>query len=223
MKYLSFLLIPILAACGPGKNPDLCQVSNPNSNVTVHSYGDSITAGAGASVFCAGYQADFTNDLGANGDDEGISGSTLNAEMPRILSLQAAPQDIITLLPGFNDVTQFGSDQMHLESFRENLITSLNYLSTQGKMVLVGTTLYASVGMQATQVPLHTNQNVDLYVAVIKDVVTTMISQGKTTLHLVDTNSVYTPDTMTDNNIHPDDHGHAVLANLFLESYEGAL
>lgn len=218
MKYLVLALA--LIGCA-GKNPDLCQIQTPGSNVTVHSYGDSITAGAGASVFCSGYQALFTIGIGANGDDEGISGSTLEAEMPRIVALQAAPQDINTILPGFNNVSLYGSDPSQLQAFHDNLIEALTFLGTQGRFTLVGTTLYASTNMIAADIPNHTNANVDLYVNVIKEVVASLQARGMTNLILVDTNTIYNPDTMSNNNYHPDDYGHSILAQAFLQAYQG--
>jgi lysophospholipase L1-like esterase len=242
-KYKLFSLILIglgLTGCA-GVPAPLCQVQTFGSNVYVHSYGDSITAGAGTaqisigsnhstdSDFCYGYQALFTEDIGANADNRGVSGSIFSAEYPSIMAMAAgtatgvginvdAPQDINTLLPGYNDVTNFGSDPNHLAQFQTNLTTALMHIGTLGTMTLVGTTLYMSAVAQPGD-PLHTNATVDLYVAVIETVVAQVQATGLP-VYLVDTNSVYDPNTMSINNIHPDNAGHLVIANEFLKVYQ---
>jgi lysophospholipase L1-like esterase len=202
--------------CGPGTNPPLCQVQTPGANLTVHSFGDSITAGAGASNFCLGYQADFTNSIKANGDDEGISGSTLEQEMPSILAMNPNLNDVTTLLPGFNDVSQFGDDPDHLLQFQFTLTQAIGELASKSRILMVGTTMYATEQMQSQYIPLHTNEAVDLYVEVIKQIVAQV---NLPNVILVDTNHSYDPNTMSSNNYHPDDYGHRVIANLFVISY----
>jgi lysophospholipase L1-like esterase len=199
----------------------------------VHSFGDSITVGAGADHFCNGYQALFTTTIGANGDDEGISGSMFVTSTYNIMSwfvqvpesqvvatnnYKTHDYDINTVLPAYNDVTNFGADPTHLAQFQADLLAALSYTGTLGKMTLVGTTLYASDVMQPG-IPLHTNANVDQYVAVIKSVVAQVAATGLP-VYLVDTNAIYDPNTMSSNNIHPDNYGHAVIAQAFIEAYE---
>ncbi len=227
MKYLVCLVALVTLNCA-GVNPNLCQVQTPGADFTVHSFGDSITAGAGTSPitigqnttnsnFCDGYQALFTEGVQGNDDNEAVSGSTLtsNNEIGRIMALnEESENDINTLLPGFNDVSQFGSDPDHLAQFQADLTEGLTHLASMGKITIVGTTLYVSDEMLPT-VPLHTNSNVDLYVAVIKQVTNLLQSQGLPIV-LVDTNAVYDPNTMSSNNIHPNNDGHRVLANAFL-------
>lgn len=234
---MKYLLCVFLALMGCAENPPpLCQVQTQGSNVYVHSYGDSITAGAGtasiqigqnttSSNFCDGYQALFTAAIKANADNEAISGSTFTSvnEYNRMMALnQEGPDDINTLLPGFNDVSQYGSDQPHLDLFQTDLTVALTHTASMGKMTLVGTTLYMTAQMQIQFWPLHTNANVDLYVTVIKQVVNQLQSQGLP-IYLVDTNAIYDPNTMSSNNYHPDNYGHQILAQAFLSVYQGAL
>ena len=98
-----------------GMPADPCKITTPGSQVNVWSFGDSITAGAGAGHACLGYQALFTEDIGGNSQDEGISGSPLTIEFQYIMKLQYSDKiSINTLLPGFNDVSFYGADSTHL-------------------------------------------------------------------------------------------------------------
>lgn len=230
MKLLLGLVLFSIGCAGVPAN--LCQVKTPGATFMVHSFGDSITGGAGTSGYtignqtsdsdlCLGYQALFTTDIGANDDNQAVSGSTFISinEFTKIMALSGQHQDINTVLPGFNDVTQFGPDADHLSIFEYDLTQALIHLSQNGKMTLVGTTLYATTAMQAVAIPLHTNANVDLYVNTIKQVVNQLQSQGLSNIYLVDTNAIYNPNTMSNNNYHPDNYGHQVLANAFYQAY----
>jgi lysophospholipase L1-like esterase len=129
------------------------------------------------------------------------------------------PQDINTVLPGYNDVTNFGGDMDHLNKFIQELTVGLTHLGQMGNKTFVGTTLYASTQMQNEQIHFHTNANVDLYVNAIKQVINLLQNQGLP-IYLVDTNAVYDPNTMSTGNIHPNNAGHQVLANAFIQVYE---
>lgn len=219
MKYLYLALLFLSACSNQNQHMSVCQVTTPGSQSTIHSYGDSITFGVGATEPCNSYQAVFTADAKADSDDQGIPGSRLDQEMSGIMSLQGQSSDINTLLPGFNDISQFGDDAAHLAQFQILLTNAITALSQQGKFVFVGTPIYASLTMQAALIPQHTNANVDLYVNVIKSVVSTLQAQGLSNVVLVDTNAIFNPETMTYGDFHPDDYGHSVLANAFYQKY----
>ena len=202
--------------CGQSVTPSACYVRS-DSNVTVHSFGDSITVGGGASNSCNGYVPLFDRMINATSDNEGISGSPLTDEMSVILGdWSSKQQDISTLLPGFNDVRLYGSDPTHLAEFEQALTLAIQTLANKTRLVLVGTTLYATLLMQQTQIPNQTNANVDLYVNVIKQVISSLSYPN---VVLVDTNAIYNPDTMSDNNFHPDDTGHEAIAQAFYQQY----
>lgn len=235
MKCLIVLTLAYISIGCAGKNPDLCQIQTPGSTAYVHSFGDSITAGAGSDHFCNSYQALFTQDVGMNGDNMAVSGSPLVSTVEygnmmamfldngteHVGSFQDSPQDINTLLTGHNDLRLFGMDPDHFATFQQEFIQSLEHLSSLGHMTLVGTTLYITDAMQV-QFPGWSNANVDTYVAFEKSAVAAMQAQGYP-LVLVDTNAVFDPNTMTTNDVHPNDFGHATLAKTFLSAYQGAL
>lgn len=203
-----------------GMPADPCKIITPGSQINVWSFGDSITAGAGAGHACLGYQALFTEDIGGNSQDEGLSGTPLTLEFQYIMRLNYSDTvSINTLLPGFNDVSFYGVDPTHVALFQYDLTQALIHLNSMGKMTLVGTTLYMSPGMQAEYYPLHTNSNTDQYVNITKQVVSSLQGQGFSNLYLVDTNAVYDPNTMASSDFHPSVYGHQVLANAFYQVY----
>jgi lysophospholipase L1-like esterase len=220
MKLLSLILVLFSLGCA-GLPADPCKIITPGSSVNVWSFGDSITAGAGAGHACLGYQALFTEDIGANSQDVALSGTPLTVEFQFIMRLNYSNGiDINTLLAGFNDVSFYGVDPTHLALFEYDLTQSLLHLSSLGKMTLVGTTLYMSPEMQAAHYPMHTNSNVDQYVSIIKQVINQLQGQGFTNLYLVDTNAVFDPMTMSSSDFHPSAYGHQVLANAFNQVYQ---
>lgn len=238
MKYLLLILLGLCSACASGSNT--CQVVTPGATVTVHSFGDSITQGLGASTPCAAYQPTMTESLSFNGDDQGVSGSLFTNDgmqtglidqysLSMLLDQNSLnvdligatnPQDISTLLPAFNDVTVFGADSTHLGNVQAKLTESIKHLSTLTSMVLVGTTMYMS-SYSKSLYPNHTNANVDLYVSMESQVVSDLRTQGYTNVYLVDVNSIFNPETMTStDHVHPSDLGHKAIADEFLSVYE---
>src|ERR1700677_3694787 len=180
MKLLMFVLILASLGCA-GAPATPCYISTPGSQISVWSFGDSITFGAGAGAACLGYQAILTQDIGGNAHDEGISGTTLDMEFPGIMGLEYSDTvSVNTLLPGFNDVSFYGVDPAHLALFQTDLAQALIHLNGLGKMTLVGTTMYMTGVMQAAEYPLHTNANVDVYVGLIKQTVASLQAQGYT-------------------------------------------
>lgn len=237
MKCLFLLILAYISIGCSHNSADLCQVQTPGATAYIHSFGDSITVGGGADHFCNGYQALLTQDLGMNGDNMAVSGSPLvgtpeyGAMMKMMLnigtefvgSFESTPSvDISSLLTGHNDIILFGTDAAHFAEFQYEFQESLIHLSSLSKMVLVGTTLYGSDFVLHHQSGNYYRSTVDMYVNAEKAIISSLQAKGYP-LVLVDTNAIFDPDTMTTNDIHPNDYGHQALAQAFFSAYQGAL
>src|ERR1700761_781124 len=198
MKYLILVLGLSMTGCA-GSNPPLCQVVTPGAKASVFSFGDSITAGAGASTFCNAWEPEFTAKEGLVNDNLGISGSMMvtaqfdavNFNLPKITQ-----NDIVTILPGFNDISNFGGDAVHLQEFQDYLYQAAKTLSEHSKMVLIGTPLRASVEMQMTQIPNHTDAVTALYDDAVENVIDQLDADDIDNVYLVDCDAYYNPETM---------------------------
>lgn len=233
MKYLLVLALG-LTACGAKNDSN----NNLNSQSTalvqpcplvwgptvLHSFGDSITWGVGASNPCVGYQAWLTTYLFYTNDNQGVSGSLMtNYHYSQMMAVQENPTDVNTVLSGFNDITNFGSDPDHLALFTQELTASLARLSTISALVVVGSQLKIpswSLTFYNNQLALHTDTNVQLYSDAIKQVIATF---NNPKIIFVDLNAVYDPYTMVaQDGQHPNDLGHGVIARAFYSAIIGA-
>lgn len=237
MKYVTLVLFSlILAGCGTNLN-QACQVETPGATTTIHSYGDSMTEGEGASNVCLGYQPLMAQELGFNGDNEGYIGSLFyddtydSPTVDQFNSIQfltsladnvtvggertnaAHPWDISTVLPAFNDVSLFSSNLEHLNAVQTKLMLALQRLSTMTRQVYLGTTLY--------RYGYFDSSATDLYVNMEKSVVASLNSQGYTNIYIVNSNQVFNPITMVSQDyVHPNDSGHSAIATEFVQTYE---
>lgn len=231
MKYLTLIgLSFLLAHCTPSNQPasapavaqasaapQPCPLVWPNG--VLHSFGDSITWGVGATTPCGGYQALLTNYLFYANDNQGISGSMMtDYHYNQMMAVQEKPTDINTLFSGTNDVTRFGNDPQHLALFTQELTTALIRLSNISALVVVAPPIKVpswAMTFYDNNLALHTDANVELYSNAIKQVIKTL---DLSNVIFLDINKVYNPYTMVSNDgEHPSDVGHGIIARAFYQ------
>lgn len=194
-------------------------LTSSGSLVTLHAFGDSITAGTGATNG-NGYIYQLTSSLSLNLDQHALGGTpfTHECQYGAMSKFSSPKNDVTTLLIGFNDVSFYGVSELQSGVFQQELTQALIQVTNQGGKVFLGTTLYAPVN---SPFPNHSNENVNAFVTTEKQIITTLREKGYP-VHLVDTNAVYDPTTMVSNdNLHPNDLGHKVIAQAFYNAITG--
>jgi lysophospholipase L1-like esterase len=212
----------------------------------VHAFGDSITEGAGATDLAHAYAYLMAARMGLMLVNHGLSGGMMEHTLPRALGIAVPPKyDLIVLLVGYNDVRFYGANVPQMTTvFGPQLQQALEYLASHrttpeartarerlllrrgllqsvpdSARILVGNCLRMNATGYTLQGPNYAHGSdaiVDAYnVEIAKRVL--MVQRPGCRVTLVDVHALYDPDTMASaDNIHPNDAGHAVLANAFI-------
>jgi acyl-CoA thioesterase I len=110
-------------------------VPTPTFPPTVVAFGDSLTAGVGASSINTAYPSLLSNWLGLGVINEGVSGNTTANGLARINTIIAYDPDVVILFLGGNDILQ----RVPLQTTVDNLAEIIRQLKGAGAhVVLVG-------------------------------------------------------------------------------------
>lgn len=236
----AFALGSVPAASALGQVPCGCA---PEPEARLLAFGDSITAYTGASDQAHAFTSLIAAGLGVGQDNRGVSGDTM--AQTTLIAQAATPlsrYDLAVWLAGFNDNLVHGTDAPSLVTFQANLTTALLWLTShqrqpeartvrerlllkQGKLATVADGGSVWVGNcikpsnYATPVPPYNNGSdagMAAYNVAIAAAVANVAAQGRR-VHLVDVSTSYNTATMVGGDqVHPNDTGHAYLANTFL-------
>lgn len=110
-----------------------------------HNFGDSITAGAGASTITKSYAALLDASLGTPSVDHGINGSAAADQVIVARGVVTTPSDIVTIMIGVNDAQRYldATTQGYYKAFVRELVSWQNMpqrvAGRSASMALTGT------------------------------------------------------------------------------------
>lgn len=212
-KYL--LVLIFLSGCGNAVENSISNSAKTYSNSPIVAFGDSITAGTGATKGFVQRIADVTQSQVTN---YGIGSSRIDEQIFHIRLISIPKGSIIVFLTGMNDVLRGGDDQTQLDAYIAELKEIMDSWESQGLESYIGLPLkidynglifavLSKYPCTAYSSQLYTNAILDLY------------SSGKYQhIHLVNTHDEYLPDDSNNfDGIHPNDIGAQIIANSFLK------
>lgn len=164
-------------------------------------FGDSVTAGAGASTPDHAYVARIAAQLGYTLDNRAIGGTVLAEQLTRaILPARIRPPDVALLLTGYNDM-RAGTD---LARYQAQLAQAVAHLTQDGARLYLGDCLRMTEAGYAAYGPMWAHGS-DAAVAAINGAI-----------HLVGASAAYDPANVVADLVHPNDLGHAQIAAAFV-------
>ena len=177
-------------------------------------FGDSITYGLGASAPDRAYISQVAAAWGMPLTNFAVSGSHL-AEIAACAAAQLlTPADTVLALVGYNDM-RAGTP---LATFRAQLDSMLADVCGRAGRVLIGNCLRMT---PAGYAEIHGPYGSDAAVAAINTQITAACAAAGA--QLIDACGRYDPYNVTSDLVHPDDVGHAQIADAFVRPYQAFL
>lgn len=164
-------------------------------------FGDSITAGAGASTPSKAFAALVARAMGLTLDNRAIGGTTLAEQLARaILPTRIIPPNVALLLTGYNDMRRGTA----LEEYHVQLAHAVAHLTQDGAQLLLGDCLRMTKAGYAAYGPDFNHGS------------EARVSSFNGVIHLVGASAAYDPANVSTDLVHPNDAGHVQIARAFL-------
>lgn len=173
-------------------------------------FGDSITAGQGASRPARAYVAVVGAALGRRVDNRAIGASRLAEQLDALHATPVLPGDIVLLVTGYNDM-RAGTP---LADYRRQLDAALGQLVAASAQVVVGGCLPMTPAGYAAYGPTW-NHGSDAAAATYTAIIADVAAAHGCRFAPMDS---YDPRNVTSDLVHPNDAGHTQIAQAMLRA-----
>ena len=176
-------------------------------------FGDSITAGAGASTPAAAYANLIGAALGRHVDNRAIGASRIAEQLHDAIRPAVVDRnDVVLFLTGYNDV-RAGTP---LADYQQQLDAALTTLRATAALVAVGTCLRMTPAAYMAYGPQWNHGSDAAVTAYNASIATTAAAHGCRLATMED----YNPWNTTDDLVHPNDMGHRQIAQAMLAALQ---